>query len=353
MTLKIAIFDAVSDSYGSSKVCKLIANVLQNKYEVTKYTRHKLDTSDFEKITFPLLVNQDFRANPLKAIYTIIFELFSFWKLYPKLHRNFDLIYCNTFGTILVALIFSVISKKLVILHIHESASKSKSAQLILKATKKHFTKIVFVSDFTAGEWCLKEAENVEVIKNRFPINTQMVSRHCKFDICFVGRLTEQKGFLLLHDILAELDKIIHDQIIIVIAGGNPLNLPVPGTDEFKNIVVKFLGEVSNDKAIEIFSRSKLALVPSMYPDPYPSVALEAQAVGCLPLVSNLGGLPETVINKSYVMDKMDAETWSNKIKLELATHTFSTQTNIAEKFAEQFNFQEFEKKILKVISSE
>lgn len=353
MTLRIAIFDAVSDSYGSSKVCKLVANILEQQYDVSKYTRQKLDTSDFEQIIYPLLVNQNFRSNPIKALCKIIYELIAFLCRFPSLRKNTDLIYCNTFGTVLVGIIFSIFSDKAVILHIHESASKSNTARLVLSVIKRFFTKIICVSEFTAQEWGLEAGENVEVIKNRFPSKDRIFTRHREFDVCFVGRLTKDKGFLLLGQILKELDKELNRPITIAIAGGNPLNLSVPKTEGYQNIVVKFFGEVRNPEAIEIFSRSKLALIPSMYPDPYPSVSLEAQAVGCMPLVSPLGGLPETVIKNGYVVDKMDAKTWSKKIKRELETYVPSTHRNISEQFAEEFNFQEFEKKILEVTSVE
>lgn len=57
-----------------------------------------------------------------------------------------------------------------------------------------------------------------------------------------------------------------------------------------KDIV--FLGHVS---AAEFFSRVDVPIIPSIWPDTFPGVAVEAAAYGRAPIASNIGGIPEIV----------------------------------------------------------
>ena len=54
----------------------------------------------------------------------------------------------------------------------------------------------------------------------------------------------------------------------------------------------------------ELYSQAKILLVPSVWEEAFGRVSVEAQSFGVPAIVSNRGGLPETVISEEYVIDK-------------------------------------------------
>lgn len=67
-------------------------------------------------------------------------------------------------------------------------------------------------------------------------------------------------------------------------------------------------GRVPPSKMIEEFYKGRVLAYPSTYPETFCLTALEAQAAGCIPVVSSLGALPETVLTGEILDGEM--ETW-------------------------------------------
>ena len=61
-----------------------------------------------------------------------------------------------------------------------------------------------------------------------------------------------------------------------------------------KNIKILGIYNVPFQKMVEIYNKSKVLLVPSLWEEPLGLVSLEAKACGCKVVASNIGGLPET-----------------------------------------------------------
>jgi glycosyltransferase involved in cell wall biosynthesis len=55
------------------------------------------------------------------------------------------------------------------------------------------------------------------------------------------------------------------------------------------------LGLLPHDALLAAWRRCAVGVVPSIWPDPFPTVALEAMAAGAAVVVSRIGGLPEAV----------------------------------------------------------
>ncbi len=131
--------------------------------------------------------------------------------------------------------------------------------------------------------------------------------------IAYVGELTYKKG----------LSKLINALEILVKEGKN-YNLIVAGKGgmekEFKRIVkeknlvknVTFLGWVNNPG--EVYQSAVLTIFPSLFPEPLGS-ASEAMNNGSIPIVSNRGGIPESVPSKDLVVDVNNPEKLAKKIK--------------------------------------
>src|SRR5690606_40338743 len=58
---------------------------------------------------------------------------------------------------------------------------------------------------------------------------------------------------------------------------------------------VDFKGSLQGKELVDCLNQHKLILVPSRWEEPFGNVALEGMACGCIPVVSDGGGLAEAV----------------------------------------------------------
>ena len=57
------------------------------------------------------------------------------------------------------------------------------------------------------------------------------------------------------------------------------------------------LGFLSHEKVLKIFKKTSIAVACSRWEEPFGRTSLEASASGCAVIITNKGGLPETVTN--------------------------------------------------------
>ena len=60
---------------------------------------------------------------------------------------------------------------------------------------------------------------------------------------------------------------------------------------------MKNLGFQNHKKVLETFKRSSIAVACSRWEEPFGRTSLEAASRGCAVIISNRGGLPETITN--------------------------------------------------------
>ncbi len=123
----------------------------------------------------------------------------------------------------------------------------------------------------------------------------------------FLGRLVSDKGANRAIDAIALLraDSNIPDGATLTIIGdGSEMkNL----TDQADRLGIKsavtFTGVMKGEALIAALNQHRYMLVPSLWEEPFGNVALEGMACGCLPFVSNNGGLPDAVGNAGITFD--------------------------------------------------
>ena len=130
-----------------------------------------------------------------------------------------------------------------------------------------------------------------------------------KKNIVFVGRLNHQKGYDLFGQAII---KILneHKDWKALIAGDEPRQ-----NIFFSHKNLKLLGFVNHNKVLQLFEKSSIAVVPSRWEEPLGRTGFESSSRACAPIISNKGGLPETITN-GIILKRLNVEEIYKFIKL-------------------------------------
>lgn len=140
--------------------------------------------------------------------------------------------------------------------------------------------------------------DNPPIIQNgidpdRFQSKTEISKRG--FDICTIGRMTEQKNYFFSLKVFEEVHKKM-PAIKVAICGDGPLAGEIKQyVESHKMTYVELLGIVRNPE--EILANSKTFFLGSIY-EANPMSLWEAMACGCVPVVSDLPGMSEIISSK-------------------------------------------------------
>ena len=74
------------------------------------------------------------------------------------------------------------------------------------------------------------------------------------------------------------------------------------------------LGFVNHNKVLNVYKESSIAIVCSRWDEPFGRTSLEASANGCAVIISNKGGLPETVTN-AIILKKLNSQSLFKEIE--------------------------------------
>jgi glycosyltransferase involved in cell wall biosynthesis len=126
--------------------------------------------------------------------------------------------------------------------------------------------------------------------------------------ILFVGKLNKDKGYDIFIDAVSKFVKKNIDWRAISIGSEDRRTIS-------KNKYVKELGELKNIDVLKLYERSSIAIANSTRNEPLGRLPIEASSRGCLPIVSNSGGLPESVFLEDFVLKQNSANSLYSKIK--------------------------------------
>ena len=126
--------------------------------------------------------------------------------------------------------------------------------------------------------------------------------------ITFVGKLNRSKGFdIFCKSIVKILDKYKNWNAIII---GDETRDKI----YIKHNRVKKMGFIEHEKVLNIYKNSSIAVVCSRWEEPFGRTSLEAAANGCAVIISNRGGLPETITH-GIILSKLNEIELFNKIE--------------------------------------
>ena len=201
--------------------------------------------------------------------------------------------------------LYRKLPNKILSLYFHNdplSMDGSKSIEDRKKLLKNCY-KIIFNSNWSKKRF-LEGLENKFVNSNKLVVffqsakkNNLSILKKKKNWITFVGKLNRAKGF----DIFAK--------TITKILNKYPnWKAKIIGDEKREKINIKhknadLLGFLDHEKVLQIFKRSSIAVACSRWEEPFGRTSLEASANGCAVIITNKGGLPETITNAKILKD--------------------------------------------------
>ncbi len=194
--------------------------------------------------------------------------------------------------------LFNNLNKRTYIIYFHNDPLSMSGSRSIEDRTflLKNCFKIIFNSNWSKNRF-LKGLHNKFINSDKLAVVFQSAKKNI-IDITkknnwitFVGKLNKAKGY-----------DIFGNAIIKILNKNKQWKAKVIGDELREKIVFKHknldnLGFVKHEKVLNIFKKSSVAVVCSRWEEPFGRTSLEASSNGCAVIISNRGGLPETVTN--------------------------------------------------------
>lgn len=144
--------------------------------------------------------------------------------------------------------------------------------------------------------------------------------------ILALGRIVKNKGFHILLRAFANINNMAH----IVIAGDGPAINELKSISEDLGISSKvtFAGHVPHDKLDGLYQKCSLVVVPSVWPEPFGLVGIEAMSYRKPVVAFDVGGISEWLKHgeTGFLVRPGDEEALAEKIKLLLNNPDMSEQ---------------------------
>lgn len=242
---------------------------------------------------------------------------FKILKLDPDIIHG-HMIFPNGF----ISIISTFFKKKPVITHCHGSdVYKPSSIAKLLKKFILWRSDVILVQSQHMKEFLdLRDRQKVLLFPNGVDLSkfNHKDQSPIANNIAYVGRITPIKGIKYLICALKYVKKNIKN-----------INLSIVGDGEEKPYIqklihqfdlsdnVQFLGNLEHEKVFQIMASSCLLVLPSLS-EGLPNVLLEAMASGTPVIATNVGGMPEVIINKrnGFIIQSKEPKKIAEKIVL-------------------------------------
>ncbi|WP_040796077.1 glycosyltransferase family 4 protein [Nocardia higoensis] len=176
--------------------------------------------------------------------------------------------------------------------------------------------------DLLAGDYGV-DPRAVEVIApgvdlDRFRPAAAPAERERPIVLC-VRRLENRMGI----DVLLRAWRAVraaHPQALLVVVGTGTAEAALRAQAAPLGAAVRFTGRIGDDELAELYTRAALTVVPSVALEGFGLIALESLAVGRAPVVTDCGGLPDSVrgLDPSLIVARGDADALAERLTLAL-----------------------------------
>lgn len=162
-------------------------------------------------------------------------------------------------------------------------------------------------------------------------------------EILFVGRMVKAKGVDVLIKALAKVKKkrAYNEKFIVNLIGDGEHKKYFESLAQSCGLDVNFLGKVSDKILEEHYKSAYLVVVPSLFPELFAIVILEAMSHGKPVIASNIGGIPNLVSHgqTGFLFQPNEADDLAEFIKILLADEELTlNMSNRALKASQKFS---------------
>jgi glycosyltransferase involved in cell wall biosynthesis len=133
-------------------------------------------------------------------------------------------------------------------------------------------------------------------------------------ELLYVGRLDPSKGVSMMLEAAALARQ--HVAFTFHVLGTGSLEQELRASYAAADWV-EFHGKVSQDRIAEFMARARLLLIPSLWPETVPGVAVHALYAGLPAMGARIGGIPEHIIEgkTGFLLPPGDVEAWRRAIE--------------------------------------
>lgn len=215
---------------------------------------------------------------------------------------------------------------KNIILHMHNERRESRA--IYDKIVYNSITKIITVSDYIKGRAALHyPIDKIETIHNGIDLKNfekkeassvnrqQLGFAENDYVMVYSGRINKEKGISELLDAMLLLKN--ESKIKLLIIGGSFFGNST-GEDNFtKEIKAKalplenrivFTNFIPYEQIPSYLNIADIAVIPSVWNDPFPTTVLEAQAMGLPIITTRRGGIPEEITDNNAILLDIDEQ---------------------------------------------
>ena len=172
---------------------------------------------------------------------------------------------------------------------------------------------IIFVSEWTKNRFFkdLNISSNHEKVYVVYPsVNKNKFCNNKEKIILFVGKLNRSKGYdLFCSSVIKILNKYPHWKAYVI--GDEPRE-----KFDYNHDRLFKLGFLAHKKVLNYYSKASIAVGCSQWQEPLGRIGLESSSRGCATIVSNRGGLPETISHGIILNDLSEESLFSSLEKL-------------------------------------
>ncbi len=273
--------------------------------DTLKFSKYKKNTTIFGNTDLKKKFNFKYQNIPLTKI-KILSSSKKYVKEFIKLEKknSSNLIEIHNRPNYLKDLI-NTLSDRSYVIYFHNDPLTMKGSKTISerKYLLKNCFRIIFNSNWSKKRF-LEGMANKFISSEKLIVIYQSANKSQvnllkkKLFITFVGKLNKSKGY----DIFGQ-------AVLKILNKHKKWKANVIGDELRDKIFFKHenlinYGFQPHEKVLNIYKKSSIAVVCSRWEEPFGRTSLEASAAGCAVIISNRGGLPETVTN-AVILDNL------------------------------------------------
>ncbi|EOR95050.1 Glycosyl transferase, group 1 [Arcticibacter svalbardensis MN12-7] len=297
---------SLNENTNISGISSLTKTIITNNSAYQHYFHFIIGKKDSESKGLKWLLNQ-LSLLPRFVLFTLKHKI-------DIIHLNTDLTPFSILRDCSLLLTGKYLLRKKILLHIH-------GGYFLMRPPGKHSIFYYLIKCMLVNASCravLSEVEKDEIYK-AYQIQCSVMPnavKPCKeieqkdfskkLTFFFMGRMVRSKGIFQIAQCLSELTSYFNVLEIHIYGVGPDLEEFLKQLSSIKGLQYKYGGIVRDMKKIQVFQKSHIFLLPSLFGEGLPMAMLESMNYGCVPVVSNDASMGTVVKNgfNGYLTEK-------------------------------------------------